>query len=279
MKIFNKETVSLLDRNYKNTKKSNHYYHKNPTATTTLAHVMHLFEEKNKYPPLPFTGPLPIKANGAIVVHRPNHPIHINGDTYSDDDDDNDNDNFMMDNKGRDSSSKATTASRSSDSTEEEYDSSTAIQFIHEENKRLCQQILFERKQFEKWRNKKKNERKELVSAKQTIQELKQKMERLEKLFMMSLGHTDNKNGIKSLRRQSMGATVERREHLKLSNITCEQKIQVLLNEIEAMEQEEIKASKRLSIQKDEYERKIAYKDTMIQQLANELQLLKRRNF
>ena len=60
--------------------------------------------------------------------------------------------------------------------------------------------------------------------------------------------------------------------------VSYEHKLQILLNEIEAMEQDEMESTKNMTIQRNERDklmRKIKFKDDIIRQLAYDLQFEK----
>lgn len=118
----------------------------------TLTHVMNLFEERNKsFPATP--GPLPIKANGAMVVHRPSKQEEI--EEIDEDEDD----NFIM-----------------------IQDERTLA--VHKENKRLRQQILVEREQHDHWRLSQEKLIQELSLAQNSIQSLQRMNDLFQKLLL-----------------------------------------------------------------------------------------------
>ncbi|OBZ89212.1 hypothetical protein A0J61_02728 [Choanephora cucurbitarum] len=187
----------------------------------TLSYMMSLFEEKTK----PLGYPLPIKANGAIVVHRPND-IH---DSFEDID---------------------------------------AILDPILPNTEETSQILMEREQTEKWRITSERYQQELACAEQTIRQLKRTVDRFEKL----ISFRDPKlQYVRHSRRQSTGSGLY---HTMAD--AYERKLQILLNEIEAMEQQEVVLIKQLAQKSNACDRlytQMSYKDDMIRQLAYHLQL------
>lgn len=205
----------------------------------TLTHVMNLFEERSKYLPVPMTGPLPIKANGAVVVNRPSKQI---GSIRS-------LPNYLED-----------------DDTDEEADLGDSpiikneINLVHGENKRLRQQILIEREQYENWRLSQEKLSQELSFAQNTNKNLQRMNDRFQKLILP-----------KEKRRQSTGVTFDDNQVIS----SYERKIQILLNEIDAMEIQENESLNHLTVQKNKCEkliRKLKYKDDIIRQLAYDLQ-------
>lgn len=268
------------------------YYHRTHKAVNnTLTHVMHLFEEKSKYPPVPVDGPLPIKANGAIVVNRPNQqtasirslPLYLQ-DYESDEEDEYLYIQEKETKKEQESVTEAeedyhtTTESSISDNTSSDTNALNVMHLVHEENHRLRQQILLEREQNDKYRIAKDRYEQELVFAKQRIKNLQHTADRFRKL--LSVGHAANANNTSTrLRRQSTGAYFS--DILTPSNamaVSYEHKLQILLNEIEAMEQDEMESTKNMTIQRNERDklmRKIKFKDDIIRQLAYDLQFEK----
>ncbi|KAG2201738.1 hypothetical protein INT47_001998 [Mucor saturninus] len=161
----------------------------------TLTHVMNLFEERNKHSPVPPAGPLPIKANGAMVVHRPTK-YEENVDI------DDDEGEFIMIQNER------TLA-------------------VHEENKRLRQQILVEREQHDHWRLAQEKLVQELSFAQNSIKSLQRRNDLLQKLV---LPNQEKKRQSTSLEDGQIAASYER-------------KLGILLNEIDAMEAQETATS------------------------------------
>ncbi|KAI9482741.1 MAG: hypothetical protein EXX96DRAFT_605854 [Benjaminiella poitrasii] len=264
-------------------------YYKN--SVTPLAHTMHLFEEKNRYPPLPFTGPLAIKANGAIVVHRPNnHPIDAMRSLsvyLHDEDEDYDDEHFIINTYTENDPVVNTNdlervKDNGSTSTTEKDEQMNLVQVVHEENRRLRRQILFEREQHEQSRA----SQEELVSAKLAIFNLQRRTDRLEKLLALSMmsGRQSDQAAVKNARRQSTGAYNHTTGVLQMSppvsEVSYEQKIQILLDEIEAMQQDEVEELKKLTVQSNAREslvRELVHKDDIIKQLTYDLQLEKYR--
>ncbi|KAI8346889.1 hypothetical protein EDC96DRAFT_521330 [Choanephora cucurbitarum] len=234
MKLFHKKAsnISLTDEN--ELKKIylsvfEPYGLKKKLDGNTLSYMMSLFEEKTK----PLGYPLPIKANGAIVVHRPND-IH---DSFEDMDD------ILL-----------------------------TDPLVHEETSQLRQQILMEREQTEKYRITTERYQQELACAEQTIRQLKRTTDRFEKL----ISFRDPKlQYVRHSRRQSTGSSLY--HAIRGSNTmadTYERKLQILLNEIEAMEQQEMVLIKQLAQKSNECDRlytQMSYKDDMIRQLAYNL--------
>ncbi|KAL7314974.1 hypothetical protein PS15m_006487 [Mucor circinelloides] len=278
------------------------YYHRTHRAVnTTLTHVMHLFEEKNKYPPVPVGCPLPIKANGAIVVNRPDQqtasirslPLYLQ-DYESDNEEeeimrilekkvvhkeDAAQENSTEEEEGEDEY-HTTTESSVSDNTSSESNAYNVVHLVHEENHRLRQQILLEREQNEKHRLAKDQYEQELVLAKQRIKNLQRTTDRFQRMLSSALGAPQS-HTVKRLRRQSTGAYFSDVAPTVPANtmaISYEHKLQILLNEIEAMEQDEIESAKLMIIQRNECDklmRKIKFKDDIIRQLAYDLQFAK----
>ena len=260
-------------------------------VNNTLTHVMHLFEEKSKYPPVPVGGPLPIKANGAIVVNRPNQqtasirslPLYLQNYESEEEDEY----LYIQEKeikKKKESDPEAeeeyhtTTESSISDNTSTDANALNAMHLVHEENHRLRQQILLEREQNEKYRIAKNHYEQELVIAKQCIKNLQRTADRFQKL--LSAGHAANANNTTSkVRRQSTGAYFSDISIPSNAMATSyEHKLQILLNEIEAMEQDEMESTKNMTIQRNERDkliRKIKFKDDIIRQLAYDLQFEK----
>ncbi|KAI7889960.1 uncharacterized protein EV154DRAFT_482674 [Mucor mucedo] len=192
----------------------------------TLTHVMNLFEERNKHSPVPPAGPLPIKANGAMVVHRPNK-YEENADI------DDDEGEFIMIQNER------TLA-------------------VHEENKRLRQQILVEREQHDHWRLAQEKLVQELSFAQNSIKSLQRKNDLFQKLV---LPNQEKKRQSTSLEDGQIAASYER-------------KLGILLNEIDAMEAQETATCNNLAVQRsklDHLVRKLQHKDDVIRQLACDL--------
>lgn len=284
-----------------------HYYRTHKAVNTTLTHVMHLFEEKNKYPPVPVGGPLPIKANGAIVVNRPDHqtasirslPLYLQ-DYESDNEEEeelirtlekkgakqnNITQEKITEARGKEEEEEedeyhTTTESSISDNTSSDSNAYNAVHLVHEENHRLRQQILLEREQHEKHRLAKDQYEQELALAKQCIKNLQRTTDRFQRILSSGLGTTQS-HTVKRLRRQSTGAYFSDTVSALPANamaISYERKLQILLNEIDAMEQDEMESAKLMSIQKNEYDklmRKIRFKDDIIRHLAYDLQFVK----
>ncbi|KAK4520612.1 sphinganine kinase lcb4 [Mucor velutinosus] len=285
-----------------------HCYRTHKAANTTLTHVMHLFEEKNKYPPVPVSGPLPIKANGAIVVNRPGQqtaasirslPLYLQG--YESD---NEQEELVCisEKKAAQPKEKAqeniaeakekeeqeeeedeyhtTTESSISDNTSSDSNAYNVVHLVHEENHRLRQQILLEREQNEKHRLAKDHYEQELILAKQYIKSLQRATDRFQRILSSGFGTTQSHTA-KQLRRQSTGAYFTDVSSTLPTNamaISYEHKLQILLNEIEAMEQDEMESTKRMTIQRNECDklmRKIKFKNDIIRQLAYDLQFAK----
>lgn len=265
---------------------------KSNARANTLTHVMHLFEEKNKYPPTPVTGPLPIKANGAIVVNRPsNHPqtagtisslpLYLQ-DELSDDEieqvetDMGEMKTMLVEDEGSSCNNSSSPEENSSIIEEEEEEGIDMTDLVHEENKRLRQQILIEREQHEKWRIGQEKLKQELTFAHQTIKNLQRMTDRFQNLFLPHHA-TISSSSNKRARRQSTGVTFDynsNRQHQQIIE-SYERKLQILLNEINAMESQEkdfLKRSTSLKSEKDKLLRKLKYKDDIIRQLAYDLQ-------
>ncbi|CEP14789.1 hypothetical protein [Parasitella parasitica] len=251
------------------------YYHRTQNAANNnLAHAMNLFEEKNKYPAVPVDGPLPIKANGAIVVNRPK----LSQDPQDLESDDEEVCAQEQEEPGEEEE-YTTTAEESSisDNTSSDASTSNAMHLVHEENHRLRQQILLEREQNEKYKLAKDQSDQELHLAKQRIKNLQRAADRFQKMLSVEL-ETSSTN-LQKLRRQSTGTRLSDTETLSVPSkemvMSYEHKIQILLNEIEAMEQDEMESTKDATIQKNECDklmRKIKSKDDIIRQLAYDLQ-------
>lgn len=271
-----------------------HTQQKKKATNTTLEHVMHLFEEKSKYPPQQVIGPLPIKANGAIVVNRPtNHSMNpITAVSAYMQDDEDDRENNVIDEVNHveqvvNSSSDSNPSSTEDDTKEEEEVEEVIdiLELVHEENKRLRQQILFEREQNEKWRTSKEHYEEKLVCSKQIIRNLQRTSDIFEKLFDKSTYHFEQ--GLESdtvVPGQNPGddgtlqcSSPPRDSSAAVSLVTSyERKLQILLNEIEAMEQEQLESLNKMAMQKresDKLARKLKYKDDIIRQLAYDLQV------
>ncbi|KAI8645570.1 hypothetical protein BD408DRAFT_66449 [Parasitella parasitica] len=252
------------------------YFHRTQNAANNnLTHAMNLFEEKNKYPAVPVDGPLPIKANGAIVVNRPKLS-HDPQDLESDDEE------AVCAQEKEESAEEEgyhTTAEESSisDNTSSDTSTSNALHLVHEENHRLRQQILLEREQNERHRLAKDQSDQELQFAKQRIQNLQRTADRFQKMLCAEIETSNTTSQIS--RRQSTGTRVSDAEALLLPSNTMilsyEHKIQILLNEIEAMEQDKMESTNDMTLQKtkcDKLVRKIKFKDDIIRQLAYDLQ-------
>jgi hypothetical protein len=289
-----------------------HTLHKKKAVNTTLEHAIHLFEEKNRYPPQQVIGPLPIKANGAIVVNRPtNHSVNDLSalPLYLQESDDDENDYAIV---AVNSSHQRINSADSNQSTseeeeeeeeeevgEEEAEKVDIVNLVHEENNRLRQQILFEREQSEKWRVAKEHYEQELVCSKQIIRNLQRTADRFEKLLSTSTSQREqmllqnDTEAAKRLRRQSTGSIEIQKYHPQDLEATAtttittaslaasyERKLQILLNEIEAMEQEQLSSLSKMTVQKrdcDKLARKLKYKDDIIRQLAYDLQVCSHR--
>ncbi|KAF1806225.1 hypothetical protein FB192DRAFT_1349393 [Mucor lusitanicus] len=289
-----------------------HYHRTHKAMHTTLTHVMHLFEEKNKYPPVPVGGPLPIKANGAIVVNRPDQqtaasirslPLYLQA--YESD---NEEEELMRISERKAAQAKeeaeeaqknmtesggeeeeegdeyhTTTESSISDNTSSDSNACNVVHLVHEENHRLRQQILLEREQNEKHRLAKDHYEQELILARQRIKNLQRTADRFQRMLSSGLGSTQSHTAVKRLRRQSTGAYFsDAASSSPPANsamaMSYEHKLQILLNEIEAMEQDEMESTKRMTLQKNECDklmRKIRFKDDIIRQLAYDLQFAK----
>lgn len=266
---------------------NNNSHHKD-----TLTHVMHLFEEKNKYSPAMVTGPLPIKANGAIVVNRPlqsNHNKSQMGSIRSlpvylqDEPPEIEEDIMFREEEERDISDMRVTtrtideSSLDDDDEEEEKD---LVYLIHEENKRLRQQILLEREESEKWRLGQDKLKKQDIALRQTVKNLERRIQRFQKIISLPTTTTTT-NGNHQKRRLSTGmniiAVVSHQDIIS----SYEHKLQILLNEIHAMEYQENDYIQQLTLQKNECEklnRKLKYKDDIIRQLAYDVQFEKRKD-
>jgi hypothetical protein len=276
MRFFKKEHQqgNLFTTDYHQTAEELQQQKSSNTRADTLTHVMHLFEEKNKYPPTP--GQLPIKANGAIVVNRPSNrsqggtirslPLYLQKDDDEEEEEDMGEIKMMVADEG---------SSDNNSSTIEEEEEMDMTNIVHEENKRLRQQILMEREQHEKWRLAQEKLKQELTFAHQTIKNLQQMTDRFQKLLL----HLPHHAAIsKRVRRQSTPAGVTTAfdyTYNSQQQIPYERKLQILLNEIDAMEIQEKEAFKCLTLHMNENEklhRKLKYKDDIIRQLAYDLQ-------
>ncbi|KAL9552329.1 hypothetical protein MBANPS3_003815 [Mucor bainieri] len=257
-----------------------HYYRTHKAVHTTLTHVMHLFEEKNKYPPVPVGGPLPIKANGAIVVNRPDQqtaasirslPLYLQD--YDSDNEEEELIRFAEKKVTQQQKSEAheniTEAGGKENDEEGEEEYHTTTESSISDNTSSDSNALA-----------KDHYEQELMLAKQCIKNLQRTTDRFQRLLSSGLG-TSQSHTVKRLRRQSTGAyfsDVTSTLPASTIAISYEHKLQILLNEIEAMEQDEMESTKRMTIQKNECDklaRKIRFKDDIIRQLAYDLQFAK----
>lgn len=180
--------------------------------STSLIHVMNLFEEKNKCH-MPPPGPLPIKANGAIVVHRPSLHNNLCFSDYEDDDEDDDESNTTSS-----SLPSSADASLSSDIKEDE-----ELKLLLKENRKLKQKLYADKMKKEKLAD-------DLFFAQQKIRQLERMNQRFEKIILSPKQQTTTRHHV---RRQSTNSI----SHYQ-AQISSENKIQILLDEIEAMENE-----------------------------------------
>ncbi|KAI9356830.1 hypothetical protein BD770DRAFT_389375 [Pilaira anomala] len=242
----------------------------------TLTHVMHLFGEKNKYSATPVTGPLPIKANGAIVVNRPSKrhsqtksgtvrslPIYLQDVPYKEEEEE------------EEEEEKEAEVKKAAMVIKKDIE---LIKMVHEENKRLRQQVLLEREQYERWRIERDEVQEELKFAHQTIKNMQRIIDRFQKLILPEQGLKNHI--IPSKRRQSTGVRFDyinsSQEHVVRS---YEHKIQILLNEIDAMEIQENQVFKAQVEQinlSDQLKQRLKYKDEIIRQLGYDLQVERR---
>lgn len=239
-------------------------YQKSYSRADTLTHVMHLFEEKNKYSATPVVGPLPIKANGAIVINRPSKNTSKNGTVRS-------LPIYLQDVPFQEEEEQTITSVEKNNSIIKQETHATDL--VHEENKRLRQQVLLEREQYEKWRIAREKSEQELKLAQHTIKNMQRVIDRFQKIIRPPNEPTTNTN--KRSRRQSTGVAFAyingSQSHVAQS---YERKIQILLNEMDAMEIQEIETFKKCTDQKNEFDalkRKLKYKDDIIRQLAYDL--------
>jgi hypothetical protein len=143
---------------------------------------------------------------------------------------------------------------------------------IHEENKRLRQQILLEREQSERWRLGQEKLKEELTLSKQRIKTLEKNVHRFQNMILPSPSIIHQNK-----RRLSTGMNIISNQDIITS---YERKLQILLNEINAMESQENDWIQHSILQKNESEklhRKLNYKDDIIRQLAYDLQFEKRK--
>ncbi|GAA5796569.1 hypothetical protein HPULCUR_001941 [Helicostylum pulchrum] len=240
-------------------------YQKSYSRADTLTHVMHLFEEKKKYSATPVVGPLPIKANGAIVVNRPSKNTSKNGTVRS-------LPIYLQDvpfQEEEEQEQPIINIEKNNGIIKQE---TYATDLVHEENKRLRQQVLLEREQYEKWRIAREKSEQELKLAQHTMKNMQRVIDRFQKIIRPPNEPT---NTSKRPRRQSTGVTFAyingSQSHVAQS---YERKIQILLNEIDAMEIQEIETFKKGTDQKNQFDalkRKLKYKDDIIRQLAYNL--------
>jgi hypothetical protein len=250
------------------------------TQVNTLTHVMHLFEEKNKYSPAIVSGPLPIKANGAIVVNRPSQrksqmgtirslPLYLQDEPE---------DEIVIQEEEKDISDMRVTLTATTDesssisSSNDNMEEVDMMYLIHEENKRLRQQILLEREQSERWRLGQEKLKEELMLSKQRIKTLEKNVHRFQNMILPSPSIIHQNK-----RRLSTGMNIISNQDIITS---YERKLQILLNEINAMESQENDWIQHSILQKNESEklhRKLNYKDDIIRQLAYDLQFEKRK--
>ncbi|KAI8389375.1 hypothetical protein BD560DRAFT_381440 [Blakeslea trispora] len=282
MKIFHRKT-STTDISVANEKELRKIYlsvfepysFKKKMDSNTLSYMMNLFEEKGKHEPLPVGYPLPIKANGAIVVHRPSDfssplgcspslPLYLQ-DIDSDD-------KHMFDHTILDQDKQLQDGN---DKRKPTFEETELLDLVHEENNQLRRQVLLEREQNEKWRISKERYQQELACAEQTIRTLKRTADRFENLLSSS-----EKEQHRQPRRQSTGSALYtamiRGTSFNTMASSYERKLQILLNEIEAMEQQELALVKQIAQKSNECDRlyrKMNCKDDVIRQLAYNLQI------
>ncbi|KAG2234821.1 hypothetical protein BDF21DRAFT_407771 [Thamnidium elegans] len=230
-------------------------FQKSYSRADTLTHVMHLFEEKKKYSATPVVGPLPIKANGAIVLNRPPNNNSKNGTIRS-------LPIYLQDVPFQEEEQTIIKVEKNNTIKEE-----TVADLAHEENKRLRQQVLLEREQYEKWRIAREKSEQELKLAQHTMKNMQRVIDRFQKIIM-----PPNESS-KRTRRQSTGVMFA---YINGGHVaeSYERKIQILLNEIDAMETQETETFKKYTDQKNEFDalkRKLKYKDDTIRQLAYDL--------
>lgn len=183
-------------------------------------------------------GPLPVKANGAVVVHRPSHrlsqrgtirslPIYLQDEPIEDDimvfkektTEETDIGDRLLTTDDFQSSSTSSSCSQSFIE-EEEVD---IVDLVHEENAKLSHQLVLERRQQEKISM-------ELLNAKNTIKNLERTNARYHKLLFPLPVKEEN------------------------TTLTYERKVKILLDEIEAMEELEQNITKELKRQQLECE-------------------------
>jgi hypothetical protein len=231
--------------------------------TDSLTHVMHLFDEKRKYPPAPTLGPLPIKANGAIVVHRPTPNKWARSpeeEEYTDDE----GDDIVMEE----------VAVIKDDVMEDQLvfsmaDSKDVIDLMQQENRRLQRQLLIERERNEDGQKSKDKQNKSLREALHTIQQLEKKVARYQHVFPPKNDFSEQ-----AKRRQSTGSNLAQ---LKPTKVSYEHKLHILLNEIDAMQCDENNVRQRIyqyKNEKERLERIVSYKDETIRQLVHEREVL-----
>jgi hypothetical protein len=147
-------------------------------------------------------------------------------------------------------------SSNSSSSGRSRSDESDMLDLVHKENIRL-RRLSQQKYQYE------------LTSAQNTIDHLQRMTERFQKLLLPT-----EARAVKRSRRQSTGVTMlwDHQDEMKYS---YERKLQILLDEMDAMEFEENKLYEQLIQKKQENEklnRKLKFKDDIIRQLVYELQ-------
>ncbi|KAI8976824.1 hypothetical protein BDB01DRAFT_802690 [Pilobolus umbonatus] len=231
----------------------------------SLIHAMHLFEYKNRHPPMPIIGPLPIKANGAIVVHRPNQSPSETSSLFSSPDDDEEEEEEEAD------------IQCLPNSLDNLYTKEDRVELVHQENKRLRQQLLIEREHYEQWREEREESRLVLEKILQENNQLKRINDKLHKLICNPLSYPED--GVN--RRKSTGyllSSVINQCHTgqpEETKVSYEYKIQILLNELDAMETEQGQLQDILCRIKQDHnrlERALVSKEDLIKQLSYDLQ-------
>ncbi|KAI8888817.1 hypothetical protein K501DRAFT_282651 [Backusella circina FSU 941] len=240
-----------------------HHFLLEGNRTDSLTHVMHLFDEKRKYPPAPTLGPLPIKANGAIVVHRPTPNKMARSPEEEDDDSDDSDDDIVM---------REVTVIKQ-DAVEDQLvfsmaDSKDVIDLMQQENKRLQRQLLIERERNQDGQKSKDKQNKTLREALHTVYLLEKKIARYQHLF------PQNDFSEQAKRRQSTGSNLAQ---LMPTKVSYEHKLHILLNEIDAMQCDENSVRQKMyqyKSEKERLERIVGYKDETIRQLVHEREVL-----